>query len=82
MYPFVIIRSRTSLNDRNHASLSFLNSAAISRAPSTCGQTRRLEVAVLSSKVQVARPTDGSKLDASKFRTNEISEFNYEWNEI
>jgi hypothetical protein len=58
VYPLANKRSNTLRNARNHSSLSLKNSAAIWSAPSTCGQTGTSAVAVLSSKVQLTRPTD------------------------
>ena len=76
LYPLDNIRSNTLSNARSQALLSFLNSAAIWSAPSTCGQTRSVAVALLSSKVHVTRPILSSMLDESKLRTNAISVFN------
>ena len=76
VYPLDNMRSNTLSKAVNQPLLSFLNSAAIWRAPSTCGQTLRVAVALLSSKVHVTRPLDLSILEESSWRTKAISVFN------
>ena len=73
------MRSNTALNSVNHFKLSCLNSAAIWSAPSTCGQTRKVGVAVSSSKVHLTLPVDLTKLEELNVRTKAMSAFNCQW---
>ena len=83
VYPLLNMRSNTTWNSVNHFKLSCLNSAAIWRAPSTCGQTgKRGRSGIPDTNVHEAFPVDLTKLEELNLRTKAISAFNCQWQKI